>query len=236
MTPVSGSGKSFYSSGGATVVLTGYNWNDSATPPGDVAQAFSFTPAPGGEASPFGSLSLLVLPSAALSLTQTSGAPGTKITLTGSAFAPSETVEVYGGHIGAAPRFTVTTSNTSGSFEVSAEEPQHPYGPMDVYALGLKSGKLGAATLLVTPEVVMGPEIGAPGNTVTAYSLGFGANETVDIYWGQPRQLLGTTVANALGTAALSFTIPANAPTGLNGVAGVGLTTKAIGIGAIEVE
>src|SRR5580704_11827132 len=49
---------------------------------------------------------------AALSLTQTSGAPGTKITLTGSGFAPSETVEVYGGHIGAAPFFTVTTSNT----------------------------------------------------------------------------------------------------------------------------
>jgi hypothetical protein len=42
---------------------------------------------------------------------------------------------------------------------------------------GLKSGKLGAATLLVTPEVAMSPEIGGPGGTVTAYSLGFGANE-----------------------------------------------------------
>jgi hypothetical protein len=71
---------------------------------------------------------------------------------------------------------------------------------------------------------------------VTAYGLGFGANETVDIYWGQPRQLLGTTVANALGTASLSITIPASAPAGLNGVAGVGQTTNAIGIGAVEVE
>ncbi len=160
--PVSGSGRSFYSSAGVTVVLTGYNWNDSATPPGDVCQAFSFTPASGDVPSSFGSFSLLVLPSAALSLSQTSAAPGTKVTLTGGGFDPSETVEIYGGHIGVAPLFTVTTSNTSGSFEVMAAEPQHPYGPMDVYALGLKSGKLGAATLEVTPELVMSPAIGAP--------------------------------------------------------------------------
>jgi len=234
--PVSGSGKSFYSSGGLTVVVTGYNWNDSATPPGDVCQAFSFTPASGDAPSTFGSFSLLVLPSAALSLSPSSGTPGGKITLTGSGFNPSETVEIYGGHIGVAPLFTVTTSNTSGFFEVTAAEPQHPYGPTDVYALGLKSGKLGAATLLVTPELPISPVIGAPGGTVTAYGLGFGANETVDIYWGQPRQLLGTTVANVLGTASLSITIPPNAPAGLNGVAGVGLTTNAIGIGAVEVE
>ena len=107
---------------------------------------------------------------------------------------------------------------------------------MDVYAIGLSSGKLGAATLLVTPELLISPAIGAPGGTVTAYGLGFGANETVDIYWGQPRQLLGTAAANALGTATLSITIPTNAPAGLNGVAGVGQTTQAIGIGAIEVE
>jgi len=236
VTPVSGSGKSFYSSGGVTVVLTGYNWNDSATPPGDVCQAFSFTPAPGGEASTFGSLSLLVLPAATLNLGEASGSPGTKITLAGSGFNPSETVAIYGGHIGVLPLFTVTAANASGSFDVTTEEPQHPYGPMDVYALGLKSGKLGAATLLVTPELVISPAIGAPGGTVTAYGLGFGAGETVDLYWGQPRQLLGTATASELGTATLSITIPANAPAGLNGVAGVGLTTSAIGIGAVEVE
>jgi hypothetical protein len=90
--------------------------------------------------------------------------------------------------------------------------------------------------LLVTPELMMSPAIGAPGSAVTAYGLGFGAGETVDIYWGQPRQLLGTATASELGTATLSITIPANAPAGLNGVAGVGLTSSAIGIGAIEVE
>jgi hypothetical protein len=234
--PVAGSGKSFYTSAGVTVVLTGYDWNDSSTPPGDVCQAFSFTPVPGGAPSTFGSFSLLVLPAATLSLGEASGSPGTRITLAGSGFNPSETVAIYAGHIGVPPLFTVTAANASGTFDVTALEPQHPYGPMDVYALGLKSGKLGAATLLVTPELVVSPAIGAPGGTVTAYGLGFGANETVDIYWGQPRQLLGTATANGEGSSALKITIPANAPAGLNGVVGVGQTTQAIGIGAIEVE
>jgi hypothetical protein len=232
--PVAGSGRSFYTSAGVTVVLTGYDWNDSATPPGDVCQAFTFNP--GDAPCAFGSFSLLVLPAATLNLAQASGSPGTKITLAGSGFNPSETVAIYAGHIGVAPLFTITAANASGSFDVTALEPQHPYGPMDVYALGLKTGKLGAATLLVTPELLMSPAIGAPGGTVTAYGLGFGANEAVNIYWGQPRQLLGTAAANALGTATLGITIPMNAPAGLNGVAGVGQITNAIGIGAIEVE
>ena len=40
-----GFGHWFYSSAGVTVVLTGYNWNASGTPPGDVCQEFTFFPA-----------------------------------------------------------------------------------------------------------------------------------------------------------------------------------------------
>jgi hypothetical protein len=123
---VTGSGTAHYAAGGVVAVLTGYTWNAPATPPGDVSQAFAFEP--GGGASFFGSFSLLVLPSATLNLGQASGSPGTKITLAGSGFNPSETVAIYAGHIGVAPLFTVTTANASGSFEVTAAEPQHPYG------------------------------------------------------------------------------------------------------------
>jgi hypothetical protein len=179
---------------------------------------------------------LQVWSAAALSLSQASGPPGAEITLTGSDFAPNETVEIFAGHIGAPPLFASATTDTSGSFSVAAGEPQHPYGPMDVCAVGVSSHKLGAATLSITPDLAMNPATAAPGSTTTAYVLGFGSSETVDIYWNNPRQLLGTAAANAEGSSAQAITIPANAPPGINAVIGVGQTTKAIGIGAVRVQ
>jgi len=231
---VTGSGTANYAAGGVVAVLTGYTWNAPATPPGDVCQAFTFDP--GGGVSFSGSFTLQVFPSAALSLNQTSGSPGTKVTLTGSGFAPTEAVEIYAGHIGVPPVLASTTTDASGSFADSAREPEHPYGPMDVYAVGVSSHKLGAATLSVTSALVMNPATGAPGSTTAAYGLGFGAGETVDIYWNNPRQLLGTATANGEGSGALTISIPADASPGINLVIGVGQTTKAIGIGGIAVE
>ena len=234
--PAAGSGRSFYSSGSVIVVQAGYDWNTPATPPGDVCQAFVFSPALGDGADYFGSLTLQVWPAAALSLSQSSGAPETKVTIAGSGFAPTETVEIYGGHIGAPPLFTSTTTDASGSFAVTPPEPQHPYGPMDVYALGVSSRHLGAATLFVTPALGMNPATGVPGGTTTAYGFGFGAVEVVDIYWNNPRQLLGTATGNGHGSSALTIAIPANASPGINGVIGIGQITKAIGIGEVAVR
>ena len=231
---VAGSGTANYAASGVVAVLTGYTWNAPATPPGDVAQAFTF--APGGGVSFFGSFTLQVWPAAALSISQASGAPGTKLTMVGSGFAPTETVEIYAGHIGARPLFTTTTTDASGSFAVTPREPQHTYGPMDIYAVGVSSRHLGAARLFVTPALGMNPETGVPGGTTTAYGVGFGASETVDIYWNNPRQLLGTATANGRGSSALTITIPANASPGINEVIGVGQTTKAIGVGVVALR
>lgn len=121
-------------------------------------------------------------------------------------------------------------------FTLSAPEPQHPNGPMDVYAVGVSSHKLGAATLSVKPALAVNPATGAPGGTAAAYGLGFGAGEMVDLYWNNPRQLLGSAKANGEGSSSLTIAIPANAPPGINGVIGVGQTTKAIGIGEIKVQ
>ena len=237
-TDVAGAARSFYSygPGDAIAVLAGYGWNLPATPPGDVCQSFAFSPAPGDVADYYGSFTLQVFPAAALSLSDTSASPFTKITLTGSGFAPTETVEIYAGHIGAPPLFTMTTTDASGAFTVSAREPQHPYGPMDVYAVGVTSHKLGAASLSVTPVLIMNPATGTPGATTVAYSYGFGSGETVDIYWNNPRQLLGMAAANAEGSATLTIAIPSNAPPGINVVIGIGQTTKALGIGGVTVQ
>ncbi len=232
--PVAGSGSAAYSSGGIVVVLAGYDWNSPATPPGDVCQAFVFSP--GNEPDYYGSFTLQVWPAASLSLSQATGSPGTKVTLTGSGFAPTESIELYGGHIGAPPLLGTATTDANGSFSAVAQEPQQPYGPMDVYAVGVSSHKLGVATLSVTPALAMSPASAPPGGTTVAYGLGFGAGETVDLYWNNPRQLLGTATAGGRGTSTLTITIPANASPGLNQVFGVGQTTKAIGLGEITVK
>jgi hypothetical protein len=229
--PGPGSGTGFYNSAGVVVVLAGYNWNDSATR--DVCQPFAFSP--GNEPSAFGSFTLQVWPAATLSFSQTGGPPGTEVTTKGSGYAPAETVAIYANHIGG-PALTTTTTDANGAFTIGALEPQVPYGPIDLYAVGLTTGKLGAASFFISAAMVMTPRAGVPGDTTTARALGFGAGEAVDVYWGEPRQLLGTATASAQGTGSLTITIPANAPRGPNGVLGVGQTTQATGFGEVVVK
>jgi hypothetical protein len=195
--------------------------------------------APGDGADFFGSFALQVFPAASLGISQPSGSPGTGLTLTGSGFAPAETVTSYAGRIGSLP-ISTTVTDASGSFTVTVREPQHPYGPTDFFALGQTSGKLGVTTFFVTPGLIMNPGSGLPGGTTVAQGLGFGAGETVSVYWDSPRLLLGTATANGEGTFAgssgLTITIPANASPGLNAVIGIGQTTTAVGLGKIEVK
>jgi hypothetical protein len=232
---VPGSGTAFYSANGVTVILNGYNWNNPATAPGDVCQSYAFSPASGNVLSYFGAFTLQVWPAAALSLSPTGGPPGTSVTITGSGFSPEEIVDIHVNGTGGPPlAFPVT--DASGGFTTTARELQAPYGPVNIDAVGRESGKLGAASLFVTAAMAGVPRTGSPGDTITANGFGFGAGETVDIYWADPRQLLGTTTANGKGSGALTFTIPANAPDGPNALQGIGQTTGAHGFGEVLVK
>jgi len=238
-TPVTGAGKTFYSASGAIVVLDAYHWNAPATPPGDVCQAFSFTPASGNLADYSGAVTLKVFPSAALTTNLPSASPGTRITLNGSGFAPMETVNIFIRALRLAPIATAMT-DANGAFAITDREPAAPYGPEGIFALGQTSGKLGAVSLNVTPGLVISPHSVAPGGSAQAGGVGFGAGETVNVYLANPRQLLGSTSANAvgsfLGSSGLSITIPSNAPPGDNAVLGIGQSTGAIAIGMVKVE
>jgi hypothetical protein len=175
-------------------------------------------------------------PAATLGLSEASGAPYAKLMATGTSFAANETVEIFAGPIGASPVFATATADASGSFSVAGRAPQHPLGPMDVYAVGESSHRLGATTLSVTPALAVTPGTSTPGASATANVLGFGADERVNVYWNEPRQLLGSVTSSPLGSGSLAITIPGNASSGTNVVVGVGETTKAIGIGAVRVE
>jgi hypothetical protein len=237
--PAPGSGSSFYASAGAIALLTEFAWNGFETPPGDVAQAFVFAPSPDGTASSYGSFTLRVFPAAVVTVGQPSGSPASELSLTGSGFLPGESVGIYANRISASP-IAVATVGSDGTFSETVREPQHPYGTLELFALGLSSGDLGATKIAVTAGVAASPESVEPGGTVASEGLGFGAGEPVSVYLDNPRELLGTATANALGSFvggnALTVTIPADASTGLNALVAIGSTTGAIGIGKLIVK
>lgn len=230
-----GAGAGFYTADGVTVVLTGYDWNGSGTT--DVCQAFAFSP--GTEPSSRGSVTLQVFPAAVLSSSLSSATPGTKTTLTGSGFSPMESIAFYFGGLGSAPIATAT-ADSSGGFAIAARVPEHPYGPSDVYAHGEAGGDLGATSIHVTPGLLITPRRGTPGGMATAQGSGFGVGESVAVYWGNPRETLGSAEANTsgdfIGNAAFSFAIPANAAPGSNAIVAIGKTTGAIAVGKMDVE
>jgi hypothetical protein len=230
-----GSGVGFYTSSGVNVVLTGYEWIGSGTT--DVCRAFAFSP--GTDPSGLGYVTLQVFPAAALSSSLSSATPGSSTTLTGSGFTSGESIEVYFGGLGSRPIATAT-ADSSGNFTIAPRVPEHPYGPADVYALGTDSGALGAASIHVTPGLLVTPHRVDPGVTATVQGSGFGAGESVEVYWGNPRESLGTAQTNStgdfIGSAALSITIPANAAPGSDAIVAIGKTTAAVAIGQIDVE
>jgi len=161
------------------------------------------------------------------------------LTFNGSSFAPNESVTIYTKGIGSATLATAT-ADSSGSFTTTAREPGLPYGSTNFLATGQTSGKVGAAPFSVRPRLIMTPSSGTPGSTIAAEGFGFGGGEAVQVYWGNPRQLLGTARANENGAfhgnTALTITIPAGAPLGTNAVWGLGETTQAIGAGPVTVQ
>ncbi len=234
---VAGSGTSYIISNGVIGVLTNYSWNSPGTPPGDVCQPFTF--ASGGGASFSGSFTVRVFPAAALSVGQPSGSPLSELSFTGSGFLPGETVGIYPNRIGSSP-IGFALAGSDGSFSKTLREPQHAFGTLELFALGLSSGDLGATKISVTAGVAASPESVEPGGTVAAEGVGFGAGETVSVYLDNPRELIGTATANTVGSFvganAIPVTIPANASTGLNALVAIGEKTGAIGIGKLIVK
>ena len=131
-------------------------------------------------------------------------------------------------------------ADASGAFTVTARAPQSSNGPRLFLGVGQRSGKLGAASFSVAPRLILNPNSGAAGSSTVAQGYGFGPLETVYIYWNNAQTLLGTVTANVNGTfrgsAALTFTVPAGAPPGVNTVKGIGQSTRATGKASFTVQ
>lgn len=239
---VTGSGRNFYRSGGVIVLLDGYNWNTPANPPGNVCRTNpeAFVPGSDGANDYFGYFEMHVFVAGGLGVNQSSGAPGTKLTISGTGFAPSETVTISFDTI-AANVIGKAVTDASGSFTTVVDEPQRPYeSVLNLFAFGNTSAILGATTVNVTSALTMSPKILNAGDTTKVHGEGFGSMENVSIYLDEPRELLATAVTDKKGSFtganAVNVVIPANTASGLNGIVGIGQNTAAIGLGKIRIK
>jgi virginiamycin B lyase len=185
-------------SAGITVGPDGELWFTSGE---DIAEAFFVT--------------------ANLSVSPDTGFSQTNRTFTGSGFAPGETVRIYAHGVGSAA-LANPAGDATGAFTVGAQLPNSPYGAQIYVGVGLSSHKLGAANYTVTPALVLNPNSGPVGTTVTVEGSGFPSRTGFWIYWSALDMPLGVanTDANGVfdGGAAVTFTVPAGAAPGANRV------------------
>ncbi len=172
----------------------------------------------------------VIIQTATLGVTPSSGVYQTPLTFAGSQYTANETVEIFFSGVGSTVLATATADST-GSFSVPVHAPQSPFGLRYFLGQGQTSGKIGAGAFTVGARIVLNPNVGRVGGSSTASGYGFGPQERVKVYWNNPSTLLGTVTADINGTftaaQALSFIIPAGAPTGRDTVTGTGQQTSA---------
>ena len=148
------------------------------------------------------SVSFLVVPG--ISLSVGSGYVGDPLTVTGSGFNASASVIVY--YDGTA--IVSTTSTTAGQVTVQTTVPQSSAGAHTVTA----ADSLGSvsATFTVLPKMTVSPTSGAVGDLMTISGTGYGASQTVTIYFDGLS--IGTTASSTVGSVAqLQIAVPASA-------------------------
>jgi hypothetical protein len=162
-----------------------------------------------------------VLPlSASLTVEPPDFKPRDTITLTGSGYAPGETVNLrYSSDIGKALPAAAMADST-GAFTITGEAGPAVFGDGSVTAFGQSSGNVGVATVLVMPGLILSPTSGSVGDTITASGGGFQAYDfygtaLLGLFWLDPNVPLGAATVDSLGEiTGFTFTIPAGAAPG----------------------
>ncbi len=105
---------------------------------------------------------------------------GSPITISGTGFAPNETVTLKDNGV----TFGSTSANTSGSFSYSGVIPFGAAGPTTLNAIGTSSGASAAATITlakVYTNLQLGSYAGAPGSAVDFIGSGYLPNEMLSL-------------------------------------------------------
>ena len=159
----------------------------------------------------FALLISLILPAAttfaaaSISLSSTSGAIGSTITVSGSGFAANATVHVLFGGSGGIDVGSKAADGSSNLSGLSVVVPNVTGGSKEVFATD--GTNTTSTTFLVPFSLTLNPTSGGPGTTINVSGTGFLA-EPVSIAWDQANNQLTTATANANGAFSGSFTAP----------------------------
>jgi len=154
----------------------------------------------------------VTVPAASVVIAPTTGPPGTAITVSGSGFGANELIDVY---FDATP-MTLAVADGSGSFAGAQifVPSGAPPGSHTVVAVGRQSTRAGQVSFTVTPPAApalsLTPTSGAPKSKIVLSGSGFGANESVDLYFDTADLALVTTNGSG-GFSAITLTVPASA-------------------------
>jgi hypothetical protein len=158
-----------------------------------------------------------VFVSANLSAAPSSSSYAMNVDFMGSGFGPNELVHVYEAGIGSALTASGTT-NSVGSFSAEGRVSQAIQGDRVFLGKGQASGKIGAASFIMIPDVFLSPTTGPVGTAVTVTGYGFAEFQTESIFWDNSTDMLGSAMTNFRGSftvsSAFTFAVPAGAAPG----------------------
>ncbi len=160
-------------------------------------------------------LGLMVPLTASLTADPSALKPGDDITLTGSGFAPGETVNLlYTSDLGKVLPAAITADST-GSFVITGQAGPSAFGSSSVSATGQSSRKLGVADLMVNHWLTLEPSSGSPGDTITANGGGLNPGSVTFAWQAWNGWSLGSATVDQVGrVTGFTFTIPADAQPG----------------------
>jgi hypothetical protein len=136
---------------------------------------------------------------------------GSPLTITGSGFAPGESVTLKGNDT----TFATATADTSGNLSYTGTVPFAPAGTLVINAVGNSSGASATATMTLPPvytNLQLGSYAGAPGSAIDFIGSGYLPNETIAIRTDRTGSSpVYTFTADGSGSFNNSgYTIPAN--------------------------
>ena len=172
--------------------------------------------------------SLLALPEPAaapqLDLAVGGAIVGTRLIVTGTGFAPGETVDLTWERSGeAAPERA--TAGDDGDWTMPVLVPDIPGGGETLAARGDASGAAAQAPLAILPSLERSPAAGPPGAQIEVGLRGFAANEQVALHWNDGPPLV-TALTHGDGAARIRVAIPQADP-GVGALVAIGETSDA---------
>jgi virginiamycin B lyase len=179
----------------------------------------------------------LVNPTAVLTADPISGGAAKPITLSGSGFAPGETIQISvnnkrSGMIESVP------ANGTGSFELNVRLGEAPAGVASIFAVGTTSQKTGIADFRVSPVLVL-PATAPAGSSISIEGFGFSPRESVSIGFLGGYEICSIPAnqfGSFFGSEACMYSVPAGATPGTYAIEGRGETSNVRTAAAMTIE